>query len=127
MDLDFAKVMGGRDRRDLVCVYELRANGRRLSSGVVGFVPIKHLKLSDPGLTAKVRPAGDQWAVTVKAKSLARFVRLSLAERDVVWSDNWFDLPAGESRTVTCPRRSGHTAAKVKAGLRLAHLYASYA
>ena len=130
-DLDFSRPIGDRNRRDLVCVFELRGDGGRRSSGVVGFVPIKHLELVDPGLKAAVRPAtgasAPAWAVTVNAKSLARFVCVSIEGRDCVWSDNFFDLPAGESRTVTCPRRPGETAAALRSRLRLTDLHASYA
>ena len=39
--------------------------------------------------------------ITVSADNFAKFVRLDLSETDVVFSDNYFDLLPGESRTVT--------------------------
>ena len=124
--LELAGRMKGRDKRDLVFVYELWQKGRRISAGTVGFVPIKHMNLADPGLKAAVRADKDGWAITVRARSLARFVRLKVTGRDEPLSDNYFDIPAGESRTVTLPRAKGETAAGIGSRLKLLDLYHSY-
>ncbi|MEK3867891.1 glycoside hydrolase family 2 protein [Paenibacillus sp. FSL H7-0716] len=42
---------------------------------------------------------------TVKSKAYARFVGLDFKERDAIFSDNYFDLSAGVSRTVTVAKK----------------------
>lgn len=44
---------------------------------------------------------GDTYSVTVRANSYARGVELMLDGINAVWSDNFFDLKAGEYKTVT--------------------------
>jgi hypothetical protein len=40
---------------------------------------------------------------------LARFVRLSFSGVDTIFSDNFFDLPAGRMQRITCPLPAGWT------------------
>jgi beta-mannosidase len=53
------------------------------------------------------------------SRSLARLLELSLAGADAVFSDNYFDLPAGRRVSVTCPLPAGWTPAQPRAALRL--------
>ena len=81
--------------------------GRSLLARQCGtFTPNKHLALVDPQLAVTVEEQAGQLAISVAATSLARFVELALdgaAYADVVFSDNYFDVPAGKTVTVTCP------------------------
>ena len=70
--------------------------------------------------------AGESWRVALRAKSLARFVELKLEGVDAVWSDNYFDLPAGRERVVTCAKADGQTLEGVRAGLRVRSLWDSF-
>ena len=45
----------------------------------------------------------DTLSLRLTGRSLARFVELALEGADVVFSDNYFDLPAGRAVTVRCP------------------------
>jgi beta-mannosidase len=47
------------------------------------------------------RITGQSLTVDVTALRLARFVELSIDGADAVFSDNYFDLPAGTTVTVT--------------------------
>lgn len=125
--LDFRGQVTADNQRDVVLVYELRRDDERLSMGVMPFVPNKHLSLTDPGLSADVHQKGDQLVLEVTAKSLARFVELSLDGADVVFSDNFFDVPAGRTVIVTCPLPEGWTVEKAREALRLRSLYDSFA
>jgi beta-mannosidase len=115
------------NRREVVLVYELWQDDERLSMGVVPFSPNKHLLLTDPALAADLRQDGDQLAVDVTAQSLARFVELALDGADVVFSDNYFDVPAGRTVTVSCPLPNGWTLEQARAALRVRSLYDSFA
>ena len=125
--LDFSDQVTADNQRDLVLVYELWEDDERLSMGVMPFVPNKHLSLTDPGLSTTVRQEDDHLVLEVTAKSLARFIELSLDGVDVVFSDNYFDVPTGRTVVVTCPLPEGWTVGKARETLRLRSLYDSFA
>ncbi len=66
-------------------------------SGTVLFAAPKHFHFTDPGLTATIK--GD--AITVKAARYARKIEIITDDPDIKLSDNFFDLNAGEEKTVT--------------------------
>lgn len=127
-DLDFsAEVLGAGDRRrELILVAELVQGEQRLSASVALFSPNKHLELADPGLEVQAVKDGKLAKVLVTARSLARFVELKLEGADVVFSDNYFDVPAGWTVAVTCPIPAGWTLQKLRKTLRVMSLYQSY-
>jgi beta-mannosidase len=85
------------------------------------------LSLVDPALSTEVQRDGDQLAINVTAQSLAHFVELKLAGIDVVFSDNYFSIPAGRTIRVTCPLPAGWSLAQAKNALQLYSLYDSFA
>ena len=67
------------------------------------FVEQKHIGLPDPGLSVSVaRTGGMSFAVTLRAKRLARDVRLEVEGTDVEFDDNVFDIDGGSVKTVHC-------------------------
>ncbi len=90
------------------------------------FAPIKHLELVEPQIETEVSAADQLVTIRVKTHSLARFIELELEGTDVVFSDNYFDLPAGHSLTVTCPLPEGWKPEQARAALRVRSLYDSY-
>ena len=125
--LDFADRVSDDNRRDLVFICELRREGRRVALALATFVPDKHLTLTDPELSVDVRQDGGQLHLTLLSRSLARFVELALVGADVVFSDNFFDLPARLPLTVTCPLPAGWSFDGARQALRVRSLYDSYA
>ena len=127
--MDFeAEVEGSADRRrELIFVVDLLQDGERYSRCVTPFAPNKHLGLVDPNLVVEVRKEGKLVSFEVSARSLARFVELKLDGVDVIFSDNYFDVPAGRKVTATCAIPVGWTLAKVKKALRVQTLYNSFA
>jgi beta-mannosidase len=125
--LDFGNRVSDDNRRELIFVAELWQGDRRRALQVAAFVPTKHLALADPAVAATLRSDGDQLLVELTARSLARLVELSLDGVDVIFSDNYFDLPAGRSVTVACPLPAGWTADRAAAALQIRSVYASYA
>jgi beta-mannosidase len=63
---------------------------------------------------------------TLTAHSLARFVELKIPGKDVVFSDNYFDIPAGYQVIVTCPVPEGITLSQLKKSLRVNSLFHSF-
>jgi beta-mannosidase len=88
-------------------------------------------------VTATLAEEDGHLAVTLASRSLARLVELSLEGADVVFSDNYFDLPAGRPVAVSCPLPAGwspgHSAAggwnlaQARAALKIRSVYDSYA
>ncbi len=93
--LDFADQAAGDRSRDLAFVAELWQNDQIVSRQTAFFVPTKHLNLTDPLISAQLTVEQGQFRVQLSAQSLARLVECELEGADVVFSDNYFDLPAG--------------------------------
>ena len=120
---DFAQPVTPANQRDVVLVCELWHDARLVAHSVTPFVPNKHLELVNPRLKVAAHPQGENLVLDVSARTLARFVELSVAGADPVFSDNYFDLPAGATVTVTCPLPPGWTSQSV---VRARSLYDSY-
>ena len=125
--LDFAADLAGDVRRDAVLVCELWCGGECRQRSVTPFIPSKHLRLADPQIAVEIDPVGQQLMIELKARTLARFVELSLEGADVVFSDNYFDLPAARFVGVTCPLPQGWTIEQARAALRVRSLWDTFA
>jgi beta-mannosidase len=125
--LDFGDRLSDAEKRTTVLIAELWQEGRPVARNLATFVPNKHLELAEPRLTVGVDRSGDTLRFDVTAGSLARFVELSLEGADAVFSDNYFDAPAGRTVTVTCPMPKGWSLATARAQARSRSLYDSFA
>lgn len=125
--LDFAGQVDGANKRDVVFVCELWQAEERVALTVAPFIPNKHLSLTDPELKADVSLKDDQVVITVTGSSLARFIELKIAGADVIFDNNYADLPAGRSITFTCNLPDGYDIDRIRDGLRLRSLYDSFA
>jgi beta-mannosidase len=124
--LDFAEQVSDANRREVVFVCELWHAGERLALSIVPFAPSKHLRLEDPRIDPAAYQIGLSFLVELRGQSLARFVEVALEGADVVWSDNYFDLPAGRSIGVTCVLPEGWTLERAHAALRVQSLVDTY-
>ncbi len=124
--LDFSARISDANRRGLVFVAELLQGGQKVALQVATFVPTKHLSLVEPAVKASLHADGGLLAIELESGSLARLVELSLEGMDVVFSDNYFDLPAGRTLRVTCPLPSGWTSAQAQSALRIRSVFDSY-
>ncbi len=83
-----------------------------------------------PGRSAasrcKVSLSGGLLKIELTARSLARFVEVELEGVDVVFSDNYFDLPAGQTVAVTCPLPQGWSLEQAREAVRVYSLVDSY-
>lgn len=125
-ELDFSAALSSSRPRELAFVAELWQGQARLAWQTAFFAPTKHLALAEPGLAAVLRlEAGRLW-IDLTAQSLARLVEVSLAGADVVFSDNYFDLPAGRTASLSCPLPEGWTLDQARQALRIYSVYNSY-
>ena len=123
---DFSEQVTAQNRRQVVLVYELWREDERVSAGAVPFVPDKHLELTDPELHYTIGEIDGTITLDVTAQRLARFVWLEIEGADVIFSDNYFDLPAGRTAKVTLPKIEGWTLDRVRKALRMRSLVDSF-
>ncbi len=119
---DFSELVKPENARRVVFVAELWESHTCLARQVATFVPNKHLELVDPGLEFSINVADNLLAIQLHAHSLARFIQLTLEGADCIFSDNYFDLPAGRSVTITCPVPEGWDIMRVKQSLNIRSL-----
>jgi len=122
-ELDFSTRLDADTRRETVLVYELWQGENRLSLAMALFAPSKHLELSEPRISSKT---GVDGAISLTAENTARFVMLDAPGRDVRFSDNFFDLPAGRTVTLAVERADGLSAEEIARKLRIVSLRDSY-
>lgn len=125
--VDFSQQVSDDNARELVFVAELYQGERRIAWQTAFFVPTKHLSLVDPDISTQLSLEGEQLKIALRADSLARLVELSLDDADPIFSDNYFDLPAGRSVSVTCLLPIGWSASQAEAALRVRSVYDSFA
>jgi beta-mannosidase len=125
-DLDFSAHVSDENCRSVVFVAELWQESQRQALRTAYFAPTKHLELTDPAMSAQLRIESGQLAIELTAGTLARLVECSLAGADVVFSDNYFDLPAGKRVKVTSALPEGWTLAQAKAKFAVRSVYDSF-
>ena len=125
-ELDFSARISDDNIRTLVFIAELYQGERLITRQTAGFAPIKHLSLAAPDVTADMRCEGDQLIVELTSRSLALLVEVSLTDADVVFSDNYFNLPPGRTVQISCPLPSGWTLSRARKAFRLRSIYDSY-
>jgi beta-mannosidase len=114
------------NRRELLFIAELWQGDSREALQAAFFAPTKHLRLADPAEKAVCHLEDNRLHFNLTAHSLARLVELSFDGADVVFSDNYFDLPAGRSIAVTCPLPPGWNLSQAEAALHIRSVYDSF-
>jgi beta-mannosidase len=125
--LDFSDHISDATVRELVFIAELWQGGQLVSRQTAGFAPIKHISLVEPGMTASLREDQGNVIVDLTARSLALLVEVSLNGADVVFSDNYFNIPAGRTMAISFAMPAGWTLKQTEKALRLCSVYDSYA
>jgi beta-mannosidase len=119
---DFTHPKSKIDWRNSFFVAELWQGEERLDIQVVAFTPEKGMRLKDPGLRAEMSQQGSHLTIHLAAQKLARFIELRLKGANVVFTDNFFDLPAGRSVEIECPLPDGWTLEQAQAALQVRSL-----
>lgn len=125
--LNFADVVTDDSRRDMVFIAELYKDEELITRQTSFFVPTKHLNLVDAGLATTIIVDKSQVIIELTVKNLAKLVEINLEGADVVFSDNYFDLPAGRKVSISAPLPFGWTASQVQSALQVRSVYDSYA
>ncbi|MDX1522075.1 MAG: glycoside hydrolase family 2 protein [Anaerolineae bacterium] len=124
--LDFAQQISDDNCRDVVFVAELWQDNERIALTIGTFAPNKHLALVDPALRVQVSQSGQNLVIDLTSQSLARFVELRLDGVDIVFSDNYFDVPPGRTCRVSCPLPDGWSIDQARTALNARSLYDSF-
>lgn len=104
--LDFGRILDTKGKkRETYLEYSFEVDGETKSGGTVLFVKPKHFSFVDPELEAVLTEEEEQFVISVKAKAYARFVGLDFKERDAIFSDNYFDMSGGTTRTITIAKK----------------------
>lgn len=90
------RLNGGRDESRLVIVARLLEGKRVIAENLSYFLPPKALNLSPPEIRMRIVPRQDRYDIEVASRTLARNVMLSCGDDPGFFSDNHFDLLAGE-------------------------------
>jgi len=123
---DFADKVTDANKRNVVFVAELWQGDKRVETSVSCFAPFKHLALTNPNLKVAIALNGETLTFDVSSQTLALFVELALEDVDVIFNDNYFDVPAGTSTKVTALLPSGWTLEQVEKALQVHSLIDSY-
>ena len=124
--LDFSSFLTDDTRRELVFTAELWQGEQCLTRQTSFFAPTKHLLLTDPQIDSNLTLKDGLLAIDLSARSLARLVECSLTGADVIFSDNYFDLPAQKVITVTAPLPVEWDVAKAREAFRVCSVYDTY-
>jgi beta-mannosidase len=97
------KLLHNKDKTALVLSVDYKEKGKTVASNLYYFVPPKDLKLQDPAIESQVSRIEnkDLISITLKSKSLAKSVYLSMPGVSGFFSDNFFDLLPDRPVTIT--------------------------
>jgi len=124
--LDFSALLTPDNVRRVIFFARLCQGEEVIGQALAAFVPDKHLILEDPEIQIDGKVVGDQVQFTLTARSLARFVELKIPGFDLVFSDNYFDLPAEMPRLLSCPNIPGWSFEKFQHNLVIRSLVDSF-
>ncbi|MFD0670624.1 glycoside hydrolase family 2 protein [Cohnella sp. GCM10027633] len=106
-EVDFAdRLPTAASKRQLYVDYGFSVDFAEVSGGSVLFAKAKHLELRQPNIRTEVADLGDRFAVTVTAEAFAKDVMLD-APWESRFSDNYFDLSAGDRKVVQWLKPTG--------------------
>jgi beta-mannosidase len=125
--LDFSDKVSDVNLRELAFVAELYQAEQLVSRQTAVFAPTKHLSLNDPEISTQLSAEGEKLQIELTASSLARLVECTLEGADVVFSDNYFDLPAGRTITISVPLPAGWMLSQARAAFKVRSVYDSFA
>lgn len=100
--------IGGELKNKAYLEFELRENGKIISSGTYMYVQPKDFEFADPKLEYSVSETEESFVIDITAKAFAKGVFLELDKDDCLFSDNYIDISGTESQsakvTVTAPK-----------------------
>jgi beta-mannosidase len=100
LSIDFKEELRRNGDRDRWVCFEYTDIHGEVYRGTHFFAPFKSLNLRNPQISWTAVEQGDRIEITLTSARPAVYVELDLVDTDGRFSDNYFDLRGGESRTV---------------------------
>jgi beta-mannosidase len=125
--LDFSKRLDDDLTRQVAFVAEMVKDGQIVARQSAFCVPTKHLELADPSIATQLKVEKGQIHIQLTAKSFARIVECTLEGTDVIFSDNYFDLPTGRTVDILASLPADWTESQVTSAFKVRSIYDSYA
>jgi len=88
------------ERRKTYLECHLYITGEYHSSATVLFVQPKHFQFLNPNIKLNVTEKEEAFMINVSAENFAKYVEMDLMEEDCTFSDNYFDISAGDVKTI---------------------------
>lgn len=97
---DVGELLGDIDKKNCVLEISLLHKNAVIDSELYYFVPEKELALQAPNIKKSYKNEGDKLTITLSTNTLARNVYLTYPDKDGHFSDNYFDLMPGVTKTI---------------------------
>ena len=107
------ELIGDAEKSSVYLQAELKSEDKVWTSRLFFFVDEKQLNLPRPGIKRIVTPASGGYVIQLNCSKFAKGVFLSIPGLDAKFSDNYFDLEPGKSKTVKVDT-TGHISEKGK-------------
>jgi beta-mannosidase len=121
-EFDFSRAVKKHGAINLVFCSGLYEGGECLSRQTMLFAREKDISFPNPELHWDVSQEGDQLQISLTANAFARYIELRLDGADVIFSDNFFDIPACGKIEIHCPLPNGWTLEQAKSALHVRSL-----
>jgi beta-mannosidase len=99
--LNLKDVINNNNIREVYLEFFLKVNGCDGSYGTLLFVKPKHFNFINPEIKTTFNESDRKFIIKLKSKAFVKSVELDLKEEDCRFSDNYFDLTAGDEKIVT--------------------------
>jgi len=106
ISLDLKDMINKNNIRNIYLEFSFNTGGRDASSGSLLFVKPKHFNFLNPDIKATINEIGDRFIITLDSRTYAKSVELDLKKTDCKFSDNYFDLSAGNTKEVIIDKSS---------------------
>jgi beta-mannosidase len=116
-EFDFSRAVKKHGAINLVFSTGLYESGECLSRQTMLFAREKDITFPNPELHWDVSQKWDELQISLTANAFARYIELRLDGADVIFSDNYFDIPACGKIEIRCPLPDGWTLEQAKSAL----------
>lgn len=118
-EFDFGRAAKQHGKDRLVFTAGLYKGEQCVSQQTTLFAKEKDMILPNPEIDWDMTQEGDQLIIALKANTFARYVEMQLKDADVIFSDNFFDMPACQTVQIRCPLPAGWTLAQARHALHV--------
>jgi beta-mannosidase len=105
ISIDLKNLLGGRDRKSVYVKTMVKIKNQLPSENRYFFEKERAIELPPAKISYTSMKTSEGYELTFNSKTFAKYVMIS-SEEDLVMSDNYFDLDAGESKSVMIQSKS---------------------